>query len=172
MQTARMNPVIIAKIDMAVFRRRVAIERYPTRTVEHLLAWIILLWSAAAFAPGEIMTGPAFVYLLKLAPEYVWGGIGVVVSAARLVALFINGRWYRSPTLRLLGAASGLVWWMLVTGLYWAATRDGGFDFPMRWAIFALIGGEGYSCYRCGQDREAARLKEAADRAQTSNDGV
>lgn len=134
------------------FFRHAAAERYPTRSVEHMLAWMLVAWSFAAAAPGSMMVGPNFTLLLKLAPEWWWGWSGLALGFARLIGLYLNGGWRRSPGLRFIGAATGMIWWVVVSGCYWVAVRDGAPDFPMRYAVFVMIAFEAYSCFRCGQD--------------------
>ena len=132
---------------------RVAWEKYPTRTVEHMLAWMVVVWSFAVAWPGNMMVGPSFAALLVIAPEQFWGWSGVVLGVLRLIALYVNGRWRRTPGLRLLGAASGMIWWIVLSACYWVAVENGAPDFPMRYVFYVFIAFEVYSCFRCGQDR-------------------
>lgn len=139
-----------------------ASERYPTRTVEHMLAWMILAWSGSLLWPGHLMVGPQYKYLVTVLPEHLWGLGGVVLGALRLVALYLNGNWRRSPGLRFLGAMTGMIWWLILYALYWVAVQRGATDFPMRYVFVVMICFEAYSCYRCGQDHASPKARDAA----------
>jgi hypothetical protein len=150
--------------------RLAASERHPTRTVEHMLAWSTFVWSMAVAWPGKMLIGAQYEYLIAIAPEAVWGSVGVCLATARLVALAINGAWRRTPGLRFVGAMSGLIWWLVLSALYWVAIEKGAPDFPMRYMLGVFIFFEGYSCFRCGQDHAAYQAQRA--RASGSTDGA
>jgi hypothetical protein len=154
-----------------IFFRHAASERYPTRTVEHMLAWMILVWSYSVAMPGQMLTGPTFAYLLAIAPEEAWGACGMFIGAARLVALYLNGNWRRSPGLRLIGAMFGMIWWVVVSALWWLAIMQGAQDFPMRKVAFVFIFFEAYSCFRCGQDHASPSIARAAGIASKGDAG-
>jgi hypothetical protein len=143
--------------------RHAASEKYPTRTVEHMLAWMVLVWSAAVAVPGNMMQGPSFQYLLVIAGEPFWGWTGIALGSLRLAALYINGNWRRTPLLRFVGAMSGLVWWLILSALYGLAIQNGAGDFPMRYVLFVFIFFEAYSCYRCGQDHASPAPRDIAN---------
>ncbi|UFW75219.1 hypothetical protein [Bradyrhizobium sp. WU425] len=145
------------------FFRHAAYEKYPTRTVEHMLAWMILVWSASVAVPGNMMRGPTYQYLLAIAGEGFWGWTGVGLGVLRLVALYINGNWRRTPVLRFVGAMSGLVWWLILSALYGLAVQNGAPDFPMRYVLVVFIFFEAYSCYRCGQDHASPSARDSGN---------
>lgn len=138
-----------------------ASERYPTRSVEYLLAWVMFVWGVRVLWPGDVLVGPTYQYLTVIAPEPVWGSLGVIVAMLRLYALARNGGWKRSPMLRLFGATLGLIWWLVMMVLFQIAIETGAADFPMRAAYPVFIFFEIYSCFRCGQDHEAMKIKNA-----------
>lgn len=156
--TYEVTRTLSGHLAFALFRHATS-ERYPTRTVEHMLAWMIVIWSLAVAWPGQMLVGPQYEYLVIIMPEWAWGWTGVVLGIARLFALYLNGNWRRSPGLRWFGAMTGLIWWVVLSGLYWLGVKNGGADFPMRYMVGVFIFFEGYSCYRCGQDISAARLQ-------------
>lgn len=143
--------------------RYAASERYPTRTVEHMLAWMIIVWSAAVVMPGNMMQGPNYQYLLAIADERFWGWSGIVLGAQRLIALYINGNWRRTPILRFVGAMTGMVWWLILSALYGLGVQNGAPDFPMRYVFIVFIFFEGYSCFRCGQDHASPAARSPGD---------
>ena len=158
-----MTRSLATRLAYALFRHA-ASEKYPTRTVEHMLAWSLVVWSGAVAFPGKMLVGPTFEYLLVIAPEPWWGYSGVVLGSARLAALYINGNWRRSPGLRLIGAIFGLVWWLIVSALYAVAVKQGAPDFPMRYVLFVFLCFEIYSCFRCGQDHASPKARDAFQR--------
>lgn len=155
-----MTRTIANRIAYILFRHASS-ERYPTRTVEHMLAWMLLVWSSSLALPGNMMIGKTFEYLLVIAPEWWWGWIGMAIAAMRLMALYINGNWRRTPGLRFFGAACGFIWWIIISTLYWLAVRNGAQDFPMRNVFLVFVFFEAYSCYRCGQDHAAPNARGA-----------
>ncbi|MGD9766601.1 MAG: hypothetical protein AB7U62_03075 [Pseudolabrys sp.] len=136
-----------------------ASERYPTRSVEYLLAWVMIAWGARVVWPGEVLTGPTYQYLVVIAPEAMWGALGITVGLLRIYALLRNGGWKRSPVLRFAGATLGLIWWLVLAVLFSAAVAGGAPDFPMRAVYPVFIFFEAYSCFRCGQDHAAVAQK-------------
>lgn len=89
--------------------------------------------------------------------------VGVVIGAigaARMVALWINGSWNRTPVLRGIGATAGLILFCglaLASAWSWAVgdVRAPSMDFAL-YAIFAMADLRGV--YRAGMDHGAARL--------------
>lgn len=150
-----MTKTIAAKVAIAAFKHAMA-EKYPTRSVEYMLAWMMIAWSARVLWPGAIMIGPTYRYLLALAPETTWGWLGLLVGFSRLYALLRNGGWKQSALLRFIGALMGLNFWLVLMALYSAAVDGGAPDFPQRWVYPVFMFFEAYSCYRCGQDHTAA----------------
>lgn len=148
------------KLAFLLFRHA-ASEKYPTRTVEQMLAVALAVWAGACAAPTKMMNGPTFEYLLVIAPETTWGYIGVFFGLLRLFGLYLNGNWRRSPLLRFAGAMVGLIWWIIISALYWLAVKNGAPDFPMRYVIFVFIYFEVYSCFRCGQDHASPKARDA-----------
>lgn len=151
-----MTRAIIVNVAAAALRHALA-ERYPTRSVEYLLAWVMIVWGSFALWPGDIMVGPIYRHLLALAPEPFWGALGISVGLLRLYALVRNGGWKASPVARFAGALMGLNFWLVLFALYTAAIRSGAPDFPFRGAFCVFIFFEAYSCFRCGQDYSAMR---------------
>lgn len=165
-----MTRSIAERMAYALFRHA-ATEKYPTRTVEHMLAWTVLVWSGAVLVPGHMLEGRTFEYLLLIAPEYVWGSAGVAIGIIRIVGLYLNGNWRRSPGLRFIGAMFGLIWWLILSALYWLAVNNGAPDFPIRYCLFVFIFFEGYSCFRCGQDHASPKARVAGTSYVASTNG-
>lgn len=130
--------------------------RYPTRTVEHAFAWVIIFWSYSVIAHTGMISsrapGNAYGPMLGMMPAWAWGWSGMIIGVLRVVALVGNGHWRPSPEFRLLGAAWGMMFWVALWYCYWEAVNLGAADFPMRRAFLVFIAFEAYSCFRCGQD--------------------
>lgn len=126
--------------------------RMSTRAVEWLLASLQVAWGTAVLLPGVELTGPNYQPLLALAPEPVWGNLAIAIGGLRLGALYINGTWRRTPILRALGAAFGVVWWIVLGGLYAIAVNQGAKPFPFMLAYPVFVVFEFLSMYRCGID--------------------
>jgi hypothetical protein len=130
-----------------------ASERYPTRSVEYMLAWMLIGWSTMVALPGAIFGhDPIYHFLTLIAPEWVWGVVGIVTGMMRIFALVRNGSWKKSPYLRLLGASLGFNFWLLLFVLYGAALIGGAPLFPMFGCLPVFMFFEAYSSFRCGQD--------------------
>lgn len=123
-----------------------------TRTVEFMLSWLMVGWGAVVLLPGSVIVGPTSEFLLYLFSEPTWGALALFIGSARLVALVINGSWQRSPLLRFVGAAIGVMWWTSQGAIYWIAVSRGGLPFPNLSIYPVFVFFEAYSCFRCGQD--------------------
>jgi hypothetical protein len=138
-------------------------DRYPTRSVEYMLAWMMMAWSFTLAMPGQILVGPTYQFLTALMPESGWAALGIVTASARLFALIRNGSWYKSPYLRLAGACVGFNFWLLLAVLYGLAFHNGAPLFPMYGCLPVFMFFEVYSAYRCGQDAQENADKRKAN---------
>jgi hypothetical protein len=128
----------------------------PTRALEVFLSCIAISWSLVVVMFHSTMTSTPYAMFIAIAPEKTWGMIGIAIGIARLIAIVVNGNWRRTPIIRFVGASTGAVWWLAVTGLFWlAVVKDGANAFPMLGGYPVLMIFEFYSCYRCGQDAHA-----------------
>lgn len=123
-----------------------------TRAVEQLLAMLQLAWGMAVLMPFVALNGVNYRALVALAPEVVWGNFAIAIGGLRIAALIINGHWRRTPLLRAIGAAFGLMWWIVLGGLYVIAVNQGAEPFPFMFCYPVFIYFEFLSMYRCGID--------------------
>lgn len=130
-------------------------ERYPTRSVEYLLAWAMIAWGLQSLWGIHVLGSQTYRHLTVIAPEFVWTIGSSIVGVARIYALICNGGWKRSPLLRFIGATIGLIWWLILFALLSAAVAGGAADTPTRLFYPVFIFFEAYSCFRCGQDHAA-----------------
>lgn len=102
-------------------------EHFPARISEWFNAAILTSWGLYLLLNPDLFDSPAMRVTAEgmvdmvagtLNPESVWGLVAFIAGATRLVALFINGAWSRTPALRLATAAvSAFVWTQVVIGL-------------------------------------------------------
>lgn len=97
---------------MAAVKARAHDRAYNrTRSAEWLLACILFAWGANVIRPNSSFDYPSYRIMVALMQESTWGMLAVLVSVARMAALFVNGTWKRTPLIRLFCAiASGLFW--------------------------------------------------------------
>ena len=96
--------MIIVKFDR--FR-----ETFPNRVLEWLLASILFNWGWILLLPYETFDLRTMVNFRLLAPEWAWGTACLCIGMGRLVTLWINGSWRRSPHARgIFAILSCLAW--------------------------------------------------------------
>ncbi|WP_373354063.1 hypothetical protein [Pseudoroseicyclus sp. CXY001] len=131
------------------------------RATEWLTSLVLLGFALALMLPGETMAEPSF---------STFDGIGfddamvstplALIAAMRLVALYINGSWRRTPTLRMAGAVVGAgifgflamaFGWPYVIGAAVAPSTGAG-----TYTVLALF--EILAAYRSGADARLAHI--------------
>ena len=121
------------------------------RSVEWLLAGLMLAWGIGLMLPGEALALPQYRLLLVIAPEPVWAAWSVSVGSVRIIALYINGSYFRTPLIRVVCAIMGLIWWLVLGFLVKLSIEPGPIPAYLAWfPIF--IGFEGYAIFRGAQD--------------------
>lgn len=122
-----------------------------TRSVEWMLAAMMLAWGIGLMLPGDTMSLPQYRMLGAIAPETVWAAWSISIGTVRIIALYVNGAWRRTPLIRAFGAILGIVWWLVLGFLFAAAAGNGPLPADLWWfAVF--IGFEGYSVCRGARD--------------------
>ncbi len=91
---------------------------HVSREGEWLASMILAAFSIALLLPGSTFSRPVFVNLAAVAPEGTWGMGLLLVAVVRMIGLWVNGNWRRSPTLRFAGAAAGAVVWFSLSRLF------------------------------------------------------
>lgn len=135
--------------------------KHQERGVEWFSAFGMCLWAAILAAPGDTFGRQA--YSEFIAHGYTEEQVAAIfgsVGAARVIALFINGAWPKSPIVRIIGAAAGVVLWTDVAYLLnksaWETTHVYSTG-PAFYALLAVF--EVGSVYRAAFD---ARYKPKA----------
>lgn len=122
-----------------------------TRSVEWLLAGLMIAWGCGLILPGNTMELVQFRYLGALAPEPVWAAWSLSIGGLRLAALYINGAYHRTPLIRAGCSVLGMVWWMVLGYLLQLGVTDTAIPAGLLWyPVFVLF--EGYSAYRGARD--------------------
>ena len=121
-----------------------------TRSVEWLLAALMVAWGLGLMLPGDTMGLPQYRLLAAIAPELVWASWSISVGGLRIVALYVNGSWKRTPLIRASCAAFGMMWWLILGYLFQSATNGAAPAGLMFYPVFIAF--EGYSVYRGARD--------------------
>lgn len=101
--------------------------------------------------PGDTMALRSYRLLAVIAPEYVWAAWSLSIGAIRMIALYINGSWRRTPLIRAVCAMLGLIWWVVLGFLFNVSADPGPFPAGLMF-YFGFVGFEGYSIYRGARD--------------------
>jgi hypothetical protein len=93
------------------------------RALEWFSAFVMLSWGLVLALPGDSLAGQNFYAFRRYGmTEDLWAWIFGAVGSARIIALYINGRWPRTPHIRMLGALFGAVSWGQVAWLITEST--------------------------------------------------
>jgi hypothetical protein len=96
---------------------------FHDRGLEWFSAVIMLGWGLTLVLPGDTLSGPQYAAFGRFGiTEDMWALAFGAVGLARLVALYINGRWPRSPYVRMVGSLFGAVSWAQVAYLITEST--------------------------------------------------
>lgn len=121
-----------------------------TRSVEWLLAAMMVAWGVGLLLPGDTMALTQYRLLRDMAPEFVWAAWSIGIGGLRFVALYVNGSWRRTPLIRAGCAVFGIIWWLLLAVLFIPASV-GPMPAGLMWfPVFIIF--EGYSAFRGARD--------------------
>lgn len=124
---------------------------HQTRSVEWLLASMMIAWGFGLLLPGDTLALPQYDMLAVLAPEPVWAAWSISIGFVRYVALYVNGAWRKTPLIRAGCSGLGMIWWIVLSVLFYLS-RDGG-PIPAGFMWFPVfIAFEGYSVSRGARD--------------------
>ncbi len=121
-----------------------------TRSVEWLLAAMMVAWGLGLLLPGNTMELPAYRLLGAIAPESVWSAWSLSIGAVRMAALYINGSYRRTPLIRATCSLLGAMWWV-VLGYCFFTAAPAPYAAGLMW-FPVLVAFEGYSVARGAQD--------------------
>ncbi len=97
-------------------------RHFPARVPEWAMAGAMFGWGAYTLLNPGIFQQPYLHELAKMAwmadAERFWGLVTVVVGMVRGCALFVNGSYSRTPTIRLISSlVSAFVWAQIIVGI-------------------------------------------------------
>ena len=111
-----MSPLTTDHADNARFRLAV-----QDRGLEWFSALVMIGWAVALGLPGDTLAAPAFVEFRRFGfTEQFWAAVFGIMGGARIAALYINGRWPRTPYIRMVGSLFGTMSWAQVAWLLFA----------------------------------------------------
>jgi hypothetical protein len=88
------------------------------RGLEWYSALVMVGWGFVLALPGDTLAGPSFVAFQRYGlTESFWAWLFGATGAARLAALYINGRWPTTPYIRMFGSLFGAISWAQVAWL-------------------------------------------------------
>lgn len=143
----------IAQADRGVTMSKTsAMSLHSDRMVEWMFAAMMTVWGLWLLNPYfTTFTSPSYAPLATLFPEWVWGAWSVSIGTVRLIALYINGRYRRTPILRIVCAVLGMAWWIVL--IYLVAAQGAPFNPPAGFSwYFVFVIFEGISCFRAAGD--------------------
>jgi hypothetical protein len=130
------------------------------RIAEWLTASIMLIFAATLASPGDVTAeGTAFSFFALFGvSEMVLGCSMGVVGIMRMVALYINGSWRRTPWIRMAGAMLGTALFaFLSVSFSWPFFSGLRATFPPMPGIFAVLAiFDIIAAYRAGYDARRA----------------
>lgn len=137
-------------------------KHFPPRAIEWLISAILVSWGITVIlTPGLFKLNEAYAGLLLMAPQERWGLYSFIIGAVRMMALFVNGSWVRTPVIRLVCSfASAFVWTQVFLGFLNAPVPTTAFAF-FPWFIASDL----YSAFRAGTDAYLAQKSLEARRA-------
>jgi hypothetical protein len=137
--------------DMRRYGNHSSYAAYPDRLVEYLFAGMMGAWGLWLLNPAwDTFGNPQYAMLAAVASEQSWGVFSLCIAIVRMGALFVNGRYCRTPLFRFACSMLGVIWWMVLIWLFLLAPQPNppaGFAFYPLFVIF-----EGVSCWRSMAD--------------------
>lgn len=142
-------------------------DHWPARKLEWLMSGFLIAWGVYVLLHPALFTAPETISLfsgLKAIsdpftpyPALAWGGSGFLVGITRLIALFVNGAWTRTPLIRLIASLLSLfIITQIIIGLWKSGVPNTGLVvYP--WFVIADL----LSAYRAAVDVvHAQKLRE------------
>lgn len=98
-------------------------KQHPDRGLEWLSSIVMISWALVLLQPGDSLAGGNLRELLRYgfteqSVAFAFAGAGF----ARIGALYINGRWPRTPIVRMIGAGVGFMLWLQVSLILWGGS--------------------------------------------------
>ncbi len=129
-----------------------------TRPLEWLLATCMVAWGVTMLLPPDRFEMGTYAYMAMLCTESRWGTISILLGLLRWFGLGINGWWRRTPLIRAAGAWAGILWWLAIGFLMWAAATEHGSVLPagvVYYPVFVLF--EAWALLSSARDMQRSR---------------
>lgn len=95
------------------------------RGIEWATSAVLIMFSLILMLPGNTLASPAFKAFVSLGLTEITIAVPLMlVGVARMVALYLNGHWRRSPILRMVGAILGASIFGMLTVAFAAPTVE------------------------------------------------
>jgi hypothetical protein len=126
------------------------------RGVEWLVGFILLTWGfVVLIEPDSFRMYPTFAVMARWAPQPVWGMAAFCIGVARITALFINGRWRKSPQVRLVTSfLSAFIWTQI-----FLAVISHDYNNPWHSIVVWFIIADVYAAFTAAMDAKLAKKK-------------
>jgi hypothetical protein len=86
-----------------------------TRALEWHCSFSMVVYGWAVLDPtSTFFDMPIYIVMRTIASEFTWGVSLMAIASLRLIALYINGWWKRTPIIRFLGAVCGGMFWVAI----------------------------------------------------------
>lgn len=114
--------------------------RRSDRDIEWFSAFVMVAWGLTMALPGDTLSQPGFIAFHRFGlTESFWTFTFSAIGGARLIALYINGRWPRSPHIRMAGALFGALSWAQISVLLYQSAEINGLPISTGCAVYALL---------------------------------
>jgi hypothetical protein len=116
------------------------VKHMQDRSTEWLSALVMVSWGITLMMPGDTLLGPLFIAFKRYGlTEDFWAWAFTSVGVARLTALWINGRWPRTPTIRSLCAIFGATSWVHVSYLLYQGSAGIGLPWSTGPGVYLIL---------------------------------
>lgn len=124
------------------------------RAIEWLCAFVMVWWAIALSLPGEIFAAPLFAGFASVGlSQRTWVLLFSLSGGARVVALAVNGRWPRTPLIRMACAGFGCFIFSQLAWLFYEGALIVHGPFQTGVGVYALLAvGDLLSIYRAAHD--------------------
>lgn len=128
------------------------------RGSEWITSCVLIGFGVALFYPGETLAGSGYRAFAGLGlTDFMLGSLMASSGILRSVGLIINGRWRRSPTLRVVGALIGSTLFTMLAAAFAAPSFSGSGGLSTGATTYLVLAvADALAAYRSGFDARSA----------------